>query len=50
MPYTNEDKWLIKHYNTEFGWGSKKIFNTWGSGKQWTQSGVQKIIEHYKKY
>ena len=45
MPYTDEDRWLIKHYRQVYGWGSKKMMSVPGEGMNWTQSGIQKIVE-----
>ena len=45
MPYTEYEKFLIKHYHTEYGWGSRKILAEWGEGKKWSRGGIQKIIE-----
>ena len=45
MPYSQEDKLLIKHYRITYRWGSKKILRNFGGGKEWSLGGVQKIIE-----
>ena len=45
MPYTYEDRIAIKHYREKYRWGSKRILKELGSGKNWTQRGIQAIIE-----
>ena len=45
MPWTFEDKIIIRHYRQNNGWGSRRIFSTLREDKDWTQSGIQKIIE-----
>ena len=37
MPFTEEDKIIIKHYQQNYGWGSRKIFSRIGNGKPWTK-------------
>ena len=45
MPYTYEDRIAIKHYREKYRWGSKHILKELGSRKNWTQRGIQAIIE-----
>lgn len=45
MPYTEEDRWLIKHYREVYNWGSAKILAEHGDGRNWSRGGIQKIIE-----
>ena len=47
MPYSEEDKWIIKHchYRETYKWGSRKILTQLGADKDWSRSGVQKIID-----
>ena len=46
MPYSEEDKNVIKHYRERYGWGSLKIFNELGQdpGKNWTRNGISYLI------
>ena len=46
MPYSEEDKYIIKHYRERYGWGSLKIFNELGQdpGKNWTRNGISYLI------
>ena len=44
MPYTHEDRILIKHYRERYGWGSKRILKELETGKSWTQRGIEGII------
>ena len=37
MPFTEEDKIIIKQYWQNRGWGSRKIFSRTGHGKLWTK-------------
>ena len=45
MPFTDEDKIIIKHYRQFYKWGSQKILSTLGEGKDWTRPGVEYIIQ-----
>ena len=47
MPYSEEDKYIIKHYRERYGWGSLKIFNELGQdpGKNWTRDGISYLIK-----
>ena len=49
MPFTEEDKIIIKHYRQNYGWGSRKIFSRIGNGKLWTRIGIQHLIEKIDK-
>ena len=49
MPFTEEDKIIIKHYRQNYGWGSRKIFSRIGNGKPWTRIGIQHLIEKFDK-
>ena len=48
MPYSDEDKWLIKHYREVYGWGSARILTEFGEGNNWSRGGIQKIIEKFE--
>ena len=48
MPYSEEDKWLIKHYREVYYWGSARILTEFGEGKNWSRGGIQKIIEKFE--
>ena len=49
MPYSLEDKHIIKHDHTKYKWGSQKILNQLGNGKKWSRGGIQKLIEKIDK-
>ena len=49
MPFTEEDKIIIKHYRQNYGWGSRKIFSRTGNGKPWTRIGIEHLIEKVDK-
>ena len=49
MPFTEEDKIIIKHYRQNYGLGNKKIFSRIGNGKPWTRIGKQHLIEKIDK-
>ena len=42
MPFSDEDKIIIKHYREKYNWGSKKILKELGQepGKKWSRSGI----------
>ena len=45
MPFTEEDKIIIKHYRQVYGWGSQKILTQLGGDKNWTRVGIQYHIQ-----
>ena len=49
MPFTEENKIIIKHYRQNYGWESRKIFSRIGNGKPWTRIGIQHLIEKIDK-
>ena len=49
MPFTEEDKIIIKLYRQNYGWGSRKIFSRIGNGKPWTKIGIQHLIKTFDK-
>ena len=49
MPFTEEDKIINKHYQQNYGWGSRKIFSRTRNGKPWTRIGIQHLIEKIDK-
>jgi hypothetical protein len=44
MPYTYDDKVIIRHYRQIYGWGSQRILTQLGNDKLWTRPGIQEII------
>ena len=44
MPFTEEDKVVIKHYRLEKGYGAKRLLAEFPN-KGWTRGGLQTLIE-----
>ena len=44
MPFTAEDKVLIKHYRVEKGYGRRKLMKEF-PGKNWTEYGLQALLK-----
>ena len=42
MPFSEEDRYIIKHYREKYGWGSKKILKELGQDpdKNWSREGI----------
>ena len=49
MPFTEEDKIIIKHCWQNYGWRNRKIFSRIGNEKPWTRIGIQDLIEKIDK-
>ena len=45
MPYTTEDKIIIKHYRQTYQWGSRQILAKLGKDKNWTRDGIEYQIK-----
>ena len=45
MPFTEEERIIIKHYRQTYGWGSFKIFTHLGEGKEWTRDGIKYLVK-----
>ena len=43
MPFSKEDKIIIKHYRLDKGYGRKKLLNEF-SGKDWSAGGLDKLL------
>ena len=48
MPYTYEDKVLIKHYSLDKGYGAKRILKEFPQ-KNWTKGGLDKLLRKLKE-
>ena len=45
MPFSEEDRIIIKHYRQTYHWGSRKILAKLGAGKNWTRVGIEYLIK-----
>ena len=45
MPFTEEERIIIKHYRQMYGWGYVKVFSHLGTGKSWSLEGVKYLIK-----
>ena len=45
MPFTEEEKIIIKHYRQTYNWGSRKILTELGDNKSWTRVGIEYLIK-----
>ena len=45
MPFSNEDRIIIKHYRQTYNWGSVKILRNIGEGKNWTRRGIDFLLK-----
>ena len=45
MPFSNEDRIIIKHYRQTYNWGSVKILRNIGEGKNWTQRDIDFLLK-----
>ena len=45
MPFSNEDRIIIKHYRQTYNWGSVKILTSIGQGKNWTRRGIDYLLK-----
>ena len=45
MPFTEEEKIIIKHYRQTYSWGSWKILTELGDNKSWTRVGIEYLIK-----
>ena len=48
MPFTDEDKVLIKHYRLTKGYGRKKLLKEFPE-KNWSKTGLQKLLKKIGK-
>ena len=44
MPFTDEDKYLIKHYRQNFGYGRKKLLKEFPD-RNWSEGDLQKSLK-----
>ena len=44
MPFSNEDKVIIKHYRLEKGYGKKRLLKQL-SDRQWSESSLRKLLK-----
>ena len=56
MPFSTEDKIIIKHYRRTYKWGSVAILRNLGKEKDWTRRGIDYLLQkidatgsHYRK-
>ena len=45
MPFSTEDKIIIKHYRQTYKWGSVAILRNLGKEKDWTRRGIDYLLQ-----